>query len=187
MLNWNGVITASNYLDCSLITLYVYVCLRYTMRPKVCGHILLWPSLPVKGNVNVTAYNDILDKTSFVFQICGNNLRKTLSCFHMVHKGNGLPNLLKKSFTRLHRVLISIQHQCTTSVTLLWLKGRKVSGSKTMCKAFSEESVIGTATNHFVDPLICRLFFQLADLLFGQLNVRKLWETTIFQSPRWTI
>lgn len=81
MLNWNDVITVYNYLYCSLITLYVHVCLRWLKTAEntshghkyvdIPVHILLlgcfFPFifglealLPTKGNVNVTTYNGIL-------------------------------------------------------------------------------------------------------------------------------
>uniref|UniRef100_A0AAZ3SI06 Transposable element Tc1 transposase n=1 Tax=Oncorhynchus tshawytscha TaxID=74940 RepID=A0AAZ3SI06_ONCTS len=54
------------------------------------GGIMIWgclswfalgPLVPVKGNLNAAAYNDILDYSGF--QLCGNSLGKVLSCFIM--------------------------------------------------------------------------------------------------------
>ncbi|CDQ86808.1 unnamed protein product [Oncorhynchus mykiss] len=114
------------------------------------GGIMVWgPLVTVKGNLNSTAYIDILG-TILIFHLCGNSLGKALSCFSMTmppstkrgpHR-NVLPRVVWKNLTGLHRALTSTpsntfgmnwnagcesgligQHQCPTSLIFLWLNG----------------------------------------------------------------
>ena len=106
----------------------------------------LGPLVPMKGNLNTTASNDILDDS---VQLCGNSLRKTLSYFRMTmppwtkrgpHR-NGLLRSVWKNLNGLHRALtltpsntlgmngnaarkpgLIAPHQCPPSLMLLRLK-----------------------------------------------------------------
>ena len=123
------------------------------------GGIMVWgcfswfglgPLVPVKGHLNTTAYNDILDdsvlptlwqqfgKGPFLFQHDKAPVHKVRSI------QNGLSRSVWKNLSGLHRALTStpsntfgmnwnancepgliVQHQCPTSLMLLWLNGSK--------------------------------------------------------------
>ena len=108
------------------------------------------PLVPVKGKPNTTAYNDIVDNP--VLLNLWQQFGVGPSCFSMpmppcTKQGpyrNGLSRSVSKKLTGLHRALTSTppitfgmnwnadyepgliaQHQCTHSLILLWLNGRK--------------------------------------------------------------
>ena len=112
--------------------------------------VWLGPLIPVKGNLNATAYNDILDDSvlptlwqqfeegPLLFQ------HDNTPCTKQGPYTNGLSRSVWKNLTGLHRALISTPsntfgmnwnancepdiiapYQCTTSRMFLWLNGSK--------------------------------------------------------------